>query len=271
LRAAGIPSLLLKGPALAHRLYGDGVPRPYVDSDVLVRASTFEAAERALMDRGFVRASPLQEKVRPDWARHDHCLVRPGEDIGVELHWTLMHYAVDPELVWEAFNRNAATQRVGGVEVDIPADPQLALHTVIHVTEHGTMLGPAEDLRRALEQFPIDTWQAAHRLAQELGAEGAFATGLGMLPAGEAMAQRLGLRAQDTAAFSLQRIAKARGWRSKARVALRIAFPAPMYLRSFGPPIARRGPAGLAVAYLARPVELLVRAPGAVRAHRHGT
>lgn len=273
LRGAGIPSLLIKGPVLRHRLYSDGACRPYVDSDLLVEARTFEAAERLLMGRGFVRGWSDKESERPAWAQHDHRLVRPGEDICVELHWRLMHYDVAPERVWEGFNRGSTKLTVGSVEVDVPADPQLALHAVIHVAEHGAMPRPAEDLRRALEQIPLETWQAARDLARELNAEAAFAAGLDMLESGRAMAGRLGLQAGGVAAFSLERVAHASGWLEKARLALRIAFPQPTYMRSFGSRLARSGRAGLVAAYAWRPIELLARTPGALlarsRAQRH--
>jgi len=253
---------------LAHRLYDDGSSRPYVDSDLLVPPQMFEDAERLLQSRGFVRIAN-EEGELPQWAQHGHELMRPGENICVELHWRLMHYGVAPEDAWQVFNRGAARLRVGRVEVDVPADPQLALHAAIHVAEHGAMPTPAEDLRRALERFPFETWAAARELAQELDADAAFAAGLDMLSTGRVLAQRLGLDAGGVAAFSLERVARASGWRDKARVALRIAFPEPVYMRSFDRAWARLGLAGLIAAYVWRPFELAIRLPGALRARAH--
>ncbi len=267
LRAAGLPSLLVKGPVLVHRLYDDGASRPYVDSDLLVDPRRFAAAEQVLTARGFVRVGD-EERVLPEWAQHGHELMRPEEGLCVELHWTLMHFGVSPRHVWDAFTRGSGQLSVGGVMVDVPGDPQLALHAAIHVAEHGAMPSPAEDLARALERFPFETWLAAAELAHELDAVLPFTAGLWMVDGGRATATQLGLDSGGIAAFSLDRVARARGWRAKARMALRIAFPEPAYMRSFDRPLSRLGAPGLVAAYAWRPLELAARGPRALLAYR---
>jgi Uncharacterised nucleotidyltransferase len=255
LRDAGIPSLLIKGPVLARRLYDDGATRPYLDSDLLVDPRQFAIAEQLLIARGFERIGD-EERVLPEWARHSHELMRPREGICVELHWRLMHYGAPLQTVWEAFTRDSARLPVGGVLVDVPADPPLALHTAVHVAEHGAMRSPAEDLSRAVDRLPFAVWLAAAELARELDATSALSAGLSLIEAGRPVAQALGLDQTGVAAFSLERVSRAEGWRAKARLALGIAFPTPEHMRSFNKPLTRFGAAGLAAAYALRPIEL---------------
>ena len=267
LRDAGIPSLLIKGPVLARRLYDDGASRPYLDSDLLVDPRQFAAAEQLLIARGFEQIGD-GERVLPEWARHGHTLMRPREGICVELHWRLMHYGAPPQRVWEAFTGNSARLTVGGVLVDVPADPPLALHTAVHVAEHGAMPSPAEDLSRALDRFPLEVWLAAAELARALDATSALAAGLWLLEDGRPMAEALGLGREGVASFSLERVSRAEGWRAKARLALGIAFPGPEHMRSFNKPLARFGTPGLAAAYAWRPIELGARIPPTLIARR---
>ncbi|MDQ4145916.1 MAG: nucleotidyltransferase family protein, partial [Actinomycetota bacterium] len=56
LRAAGVPSILLKGATIATWLYDDGHPRPYRDVDLLVSPLDAERAKEVLGKLGFVHA-----------------------------------------------------------------------------------------------------------------------------------------------------------------------------------------------------------------------
>jgi Uncharacterised nucleotidyltransferase len=57
LRARGVRSILLKGPAVAGWLYRDGTPRPYADTDLLIAPSNLAAAKVVLEDLGFESVS----------------------------------------------------------------------------------------------------------------------------------------------------------------------------------------------------------------------
>src|SRR5919198_5552417 len=53
LREGGVPSIALKGPALARWLYDDGAPRAYGDCDLLVPPDRLTAAAPPLRGLGF--------------------------------------------------------------------------------------------------------------------------------------------------------------------------------------------------------------------------
>src|SRR2546427_4885417 len=81
LRAAGIRSILLKGPALAGWLYGDGALREYDDCDLLVDPADTGVAAVVLRELGF---QPLVDRADPYGAAmappHAECWTRGERD-----------------------------------------------------------------------------------------------------------------------------------------------------------------------------------------------
>ena len=87
LEAAGIPSVLLKGPALARTVYPDPALRQSCDIDLLVRPADVLAAEGVLEGLGYV--SPMKEfHVAPN-VYHHQVFEPPGNGMPLELHWSL--------------------------------------------------------------------------------------------------------------------------------------------------------------------------------------
>src|SRR4051794_10779555 len=70
-RAAGIRSILLRGPSIARHVYDTGEPREYFDVDLLVAPAAMIQAERILADRGFEHSAVLGQRSddRPPWSR----------------------------------------------------------------------------------------------------------------------------------------------------------------------------------------------------------
>jgi hypothetical protein len=88
LDAAGIPSILLKAPAIARWLYADGESRQYADIDLLVGPHQFADAERVLADLGFAE-SGLERAFPDERPRHAHAWTRARDGTAVDLHRTL--------------------------------------------------------------------------------------------------------------------------------------------------------------------------------------
>jgi hypothetical protein len=256
--AAGIRCILLKGPSLSE-LY-DG-PRLYSDVDLLVGPAALGEAEEALGALGF--------ELRQD-DPHSRTWRRQGLD--VDLHATLVGAWVDPVRVWEVLSGQTETISVGGAAIEALNRPGRALHIVLHAAQHGTEEAkPREDVRRALERFPDEVWLEAAKLARELSAEAAFWTGLGIEPQGRDLRGRLGLAEErpgtetelraSTApptAVGLMRLAATPGLKAKTALVWREAFPSKAFLRAWSR-LARRGSAGLALAYVWRPVWILIQ------------
>jgi hypothetical protein len=283
LSAVGIPSMLLKGPAIAKLLYDDGASRPYEDCDLLVRMGDLPAAAIALERAGFTRTIDPAHDLAAEWQRHSEIWVRPSDDVLLELHWTLTHVGAAPERAWDALTRGAARTPVCGVDVATPAAPALAAVIALHVAAHGTITSrPVEDLARALERFGLETWRGAASVARDLDATAAFAAGLRRLERGARVADELGLSAERTVrvaltgartaprarlgASLLEDVAGTPGVAAKLRRVIAVTFPPPSYMRLNGKPLARRGRLGLVGAYLWRPFDLAAKAGPAWRA-----
>jgi Uncharacterised nucleotidyltransferase len=279
LREAGIDPILLKGAGLARLLYDEPAQRGYVDCDLLVAPGAVAGAERVLERLGF--RPGLAEEMTAEWQRHASEWAREagGQRSAVDLHRTLMGARASEERVWAALSARAVPLRIGRLEVRAPDEPTMALHTALHAAQHGD--GDRKhmrDLQLALERISPQAWNEAAALARELDATASFGLGLRLAPAGERLADSLGLPAAGSVpealhaagapggALALERLARS-GPRARATLLARTAFPPPQHLRYFHP-LARRGRLGLAAAYLVRPLDLARKLPGAVRAWR---
>ncbi len=267
LRKAGVPSLLLKGPVIARRLYRDGETRPYADCDLLVSRSDLAVAEATVAGLGMLR-DDAGERVNPKWERHHNSWRLSERHFDLELHWTLIHIGADPETLWEVCNRDSRAMLVGGVEVSTPADPQLALILALHAAQHGVQWNrPQEDLRRAVEVLPLEVWRAAAQRAVELDATPGFAAGLRLIPSGAALAKALALPDEPSfevllttgrageQARQVDLFLRAPGPAAKARVVLRTAFPSAASMRSRH--FAAYGHVGLALAWAVQPIRIV--------------
>ena len=266
---AGVAVVLLKGPAIARWLYDASSSRPYFDIDVLVRPSDRAGAEGELRRMGF-------RYVHAD----THSRVWARRSLSVDLHEQVAGVTVDARHAWTLLNRDAERIDVAGVAVPILSPPGRALHVALHAAQHGAKEPkPLLDLERALMQLPGDVWDAAARLADELGAMLSFATGLRLLPAGAVMAERLRLSHEKSFEAVLRsvspppltdgliRLHRTRGVAGKAKLILSEVVPAPTFLRASSS-VARKGFLGLVAAYLWRPVWLVWRIGPALRAWR---
>lgn len=265
--AAGVPSIVLKGPALATWLYrGIGV-RPYGDTDLLVPPFAWDTAIETLMRLGYrdglaALAHPRMESITSHpWAKRGH---------EVDLHCTLWGLQVAPERVWEILSSMTVPLAIGGSELPVLAPAPRAMHVALHAAQHGYDEGrPIVDLELALEQLPLELWEEAGLVARDLDALGGFATGLRLVPAGRAVAAQLGIADQASVdallrvehvplAQGFEELANTPGMRGKLRVLRGELLPNADFMRWWSP-LARRGRIGLALAYLWRPLYLTLR------------
>jgi hypothetical protein len=275
--AAGIPSILLKGPAIAHWLYEDGERRAYGDVDLLVSPGRFEAAERALAQLGF-RHRNLETTRLGQESHHEHWR-RDVDGALVELHRTLLGVGVDDQTFWDAVAGETERMPLGAglSDAQVLTAPGRAFVVALHAAQHGPMPAVTNDLERALAKLPVFDWAQAASLAENVGASAPFAHGLSLVPAGRETAALLGLStAAGTAlhadsaprtTFGWERLSQTAGFSARLRFLARELVPTADVLRSTDP-LAQRGVLGLAVAYLRRPLVLARHAPAGLRAWR---
>jgi hypothetical protein len=283
LGAEGVPSVLLRGPALARWLYDDEMSRPYADVDLLVPDDHFLEAQRVLFGLDFTE-SVLEARFERGRPAHAETWSRRADGVGVDLHRTLIGIRASPAIFWATIASGAERMTVGGEAVSVPSTAARALLVALHAAQHGPGWDrPREDLSRALQRLPPDMWRQAAVLAEQLEATAAFAAGLRLLPTGESLAAILGLPIghgvdRDLAGSESFHVAQGIKWmletpglaRKGAFIAHKVAPPpATMRLRSS---LARRGRVGLGVAYAWRFIRLswygMAILPGLIRSRR---
>jgi hypothetical protein len=162
---------------------------------------------------------------------------------------------------------------VGDAEVEILSEPWRALHVALHAAVSGASAEKAMiDLSRALERLSPETWKAAAALAERLGAEATFATGLRMQHAGVHLCSELDLPTETSveavmladsapyASWTVNKLMTTPGITARLRIVAPRLIPKPDFMRVWYP-VARRGRAGLMLAYVQR-LAWLVKAAG---------
>jgi hypothetical protein len=270
-----IECILLKGPTFARWLYADGTPRPYNDSDLLVAETASTRAFETLSRLGFRFGGQL---TRPDDSAPGSAW-RRGDD-HVDLHFTLVGAGAPAARVWEVLSRHTCEEPLAGGTVTALAVPAKSMHVATHVAQHGPRIPkPVADLARALELVDDRCWSEAAAIARDIDALPAFVSGLRTVPSGTAVLERLGIASRTDPATRLrasgapplavgfEQLHETHGLRPKLRRLAREAVPSRNFMRIWSP-TARRGHAGLALAYVTRLLWLARKGPAAYAAYR---
>jgi hypothetical protein len=272
LRQGGVRPILLKGPLQQWWLEAGGPPRASSDVDVLVSLDQFESAEAALSAVGLSRSSYFVEP-----GIEHHSIWEADDHVPVELHWTLV--GVDESKVWDVLSRETETAVLMGEPVEIPNEAARCLIVALHAAHHGAgVTAIVDDIEKALVVAGTETWRRAFELAAAVGGWTAFAGALSLTPRGRELLAKLGASPPvlgERQALSLLTpaptsvgfyfLARERGVSAKAAFVLRELVPPPEFIRLSYPDYARRGPAGLAIAYCIRLFWLVRWAPSGLR------
>jgi hypothetical protein len=138
LRLAGIQSIVLKGPLLAHDLYGDVALRVAGDVDVLVRDSELLGAAQTLVAARYRPDTPVTAAAIAKYRKrsHDLSFAHPDDDTLVELHADIAQphygYHINFEECWAARRSRA----LGNETIWSPGLPDAHLMTALHAAKH---------------------------------------------------------------------------------------------------------------------------------------
>lgn len=277
LEARGIDSVVLKGPALSDWYPGDSA-RTYGDGDVWVAHGTVEDSQATLEELGY-QPSKDESGLPGWWVEHATDWLRARDNARIDLHSYLQGVAADPARVWEALWPRCIEFKLAGKPAKRLPEDARALYVTLHATHHGIGRDASvQHLEAALAAVDDTTWAAALELARELDALDGFATGLRLLPAGAALASRIGVPDErgvrssllaatpPPVALGFDQLSNARGLR-RVEILLRKIVPPPGFIRDWWPQAARNRRM-LVVGYLYRPVWLFKHAPAGYRAWR---
>jgi hypothetical protein len=271
--AAAIEAILLKGPAIAGWLYTEDEIRVYGDGDFLVQRGQWEAAGLVLRELGFQEdIAELEHPNLESFASYPWGRESDGAGVqSIDMHATLAGIGTDFPQVWSILSADTAEIAIAGRCVPILAEPARTMHIALHAAHHHEGR-PMLDLERALERLDDGLWSEAAEVAEALDATAAFATGLRLTPAGDALARRLGVHEAHSVAASLkvanvplsegiEQLVATSSVRAKLALAWSELAPSADFLRWWSPALARRGPLGLAAAYVWRVVWLIGHLP----------
>jgi hypothetical protein len=248
-----------------------------MDCDLWVCPADMAAATELLSGLGF-RPYTDAQGLPEWWLEHASTWARDSDGVVVDLHRTLQGSGAGPEAVWELLSSHRDTVELAGHQAPILSSPAKALYVTLHAAHHGKAWGKALiHLERALAVVPEPDWNKAAQLARELDATDFFATGLRLVPEGQALAERLRLPGAQSAKVALQastpppvalgfeQLRTARGMWTRLRIIARKLFPPSGFIRHWWPPAARNRRM-LLLGYLYRPVWLVRHAPRGLRA-----
>ncbi len=174
LDAAGIPTMVVKGMALAYLVYADPGLRPMSDIDLWVQPSNLDRATAALLDAGLQHPTRFYEG-KGDPRRPTLMLEQPGTRGLVELHGELYSLnALPASWVEQAWNSKIKVL-LGGIESWV-LDPR---HTLVHLSLHyarvhlfSTGLVGLIDIFLTVERWEDDwDWPKMAASYRELGIE----------------------------------------------------------------------------------------------------
>jgi hypothetical protein len=294
LGAAGIGSVLLKGPAFARLLYDAPESRGYFDIDLLIDSCRERDAQHVLSALGFRLLAPgspsaqtnpaLGQKVQAVGGVYASTWLRPSDDLVVDLHRSLPQVHVNESRVWSALTGHLEATMIGGAPTYVLDRPATAMLVALHAANHGpTGERAVSDLQRAVEVFDLECWNQARAIASTLEAVDSMAAGLSLTPEGCRVAKELGLVPMASAALRLlwagapwsvsylDSLLAKRGVSARAIMVAEALWPTAASMRR-GSSLARRGRMGLVLAYLVRTMQLASRLPSvwsARRRHRH--
>lgn len=276
LKAAGIPSVVLKGPALS-----DWNPpvhaSAYADGDLWVSPRDEARAGDVLSALGF--QPEIDERGLPAWwSEHASNWHRDADRGSIDLHRKLQGVRADPALTWQRLSAECEEFTLAGRTALRLSSPGRALYVALHSAHDGLRgMNSLAHLEGALNNAGEETWRAAAGLAEDLDAIDAFSAGLRLTASGRTIADALGLRANRSievairtagappVALGFEQLASARA-RMRALIAVRKAFPPAGFIRHWWTPAAR-GPGWLLIGYAYRPLWLLQKAPEGLRAY----
>ena len=167
LKAAGIPTIVLKGAYLAEAVYGNLALRPMSDVDLLVHREDLGKADAALAAAGF---TARELHISPPADENEFHYQNDAAGAMIEVHWEMTKpdypFRLDVGLLWEA----AVPSRIAGAAVLVLSPEDLLIHIGLHAAIHRFAFGPRPlcDLAEAVSRLAVN-WELLAKRARNAG------------------------------------------------------------------------------------------------------
>jgi Uncharacterised nucleotidyltransferase len=177
-RDAGLDTMLVKGPTLALRAYGDSGAREYGDLDFLVRQKDILRATELMISAGYRPEIPV-EAVSLQRIPGQYVFVRIAAPLLVELHTERTMRYFPRGLPIEEFFAQRPYVNVDGHQIPALAIEDELLLICIHGAKHlWDRLSMVADVAAFVARQSTLNWERAFATAQAVGAERILHTGL---------------------------------------------------------------------------------------------
>lgn len=132
-----IPLILLKGPALAHHLYGDISHRTSSDLDFLVPIDKLAETEQLLVQQGYIKDDYIKTVLNDwKWRHHHFTYIHPNQNVKVEIHWRLNPGPGKEPRFYELWERRSKS-KLTAFPVFLLGKEDLFLYLISHGARHG--------------------------------------------------------------------------------------------------------------------------------------
>jgi hypothetical protein len=171
LRKSGIECVVIKGPVLSLRAYGDSAARQYADLDLLIRQRDVPRAAEILVEAGY-DSRISAEAIRSGKIPGEYRFRGQGSKIILELHTErTMRYFPSRLPIEEYFQRKTALSFDGRVVPALSAENEFVLISVHGATHFWERLMWISDVAAMVHNHPELDWGAIGQSAAEVGAE----------------------------------------------------------------------------------------------------
>jgi hypothetical protein len=171
LRQSGIQCVVVKGPVLSLRAYGEPAVRQYVDLDLLLRQKDIPRTAEILVDAGY-NSRISAEAIRRGKIPGEYRFRGQGTEIILELHSeSTLRYFPLPLPIEEYFQSKTSLLLDGRSVPTLSAEHEFILISVHGATHFWERLMWISDVAAMVHNHPELDWNYIRQSAAEVGAE----------------------------------------------------------------------------------------------------